>query len=281
MTQKIKISEIFNNYQGEAYHLGVSSLFVRTFGCNFKCEGFSMPRGEKSVERFNILPENLAKYDDASLVSSGCDAYMSWDPRFKDFSPMLEIPAIVDRIQELLPLKTFSTDQHMILTGGEPLLGWQKAYPALFDEIYNRNLGLTDLTFETNGTQFLNEELYSYLNNAKFKTTFSISAKLPCSGQTWEESILPDRIIQYQSVKNSIAYLKFVAATHEDLEDAKKATKEYRDAGFTGPVYIMPVGGVESVYHLNERTVADLAISYGFRFSPRIQVALYANAWNK
>ncbi len=57
------------------------------------------------------------------------------------------------------------------------------------------------------------------------------------------------------------------------------AVEQYRDAGFYGPVYFMPVGGVESVYHLNNRTVADLAMKNGIRYSDRLQVPLFKNAW--
>jgi len=44
-------------------------------------------------------------------------------------------------------------------------------------------------------------------------------------------------------------------------------------------VYLMPVGGVESVYHLNNRTVAELAMKMGYRYSDRLQVPLFKNAW--
>jgi 7-carboxy-7-deazaguanine synthase len=279
---KIKVSEIFNSVQGEGFFCGTPSLFLRTFGCNFQCAGFGMPRGEKSVERFSVDPSKYSRYEDLPLIQTSCDSYPSWDVRFKDLSPMLEITAIVDRMQQLLPTGKFSRDQHLIITGGEPLLGWQKAYPALITEIYHRVLGLTDLTFETNGTQLLSEDMFNYLNDLSFKmrTTFSVSAKLPCSGETWEDAIRPDRIMQYQSLRNSFVYLKFVVATNEDVEDAHKAVKEYRDAGFTGSVYLMPVGGVDTVYNLNAKNVAELAIKYGYRYSPRLQVDLWKNSWN-
>ena len=41
----------------------------------------------------------------------------------------------------------------------------------------------------------------------------------------------------------------------------------------------MPVGGVESVYNLNNRRVAELAMANGLRYSDRIQVPLFKNAW--
>lgn len=279
---KIKVSEIFNSIQGEGFHMGTSSLFLRTFGCNFTCGGFGMKRGEKSTQRFDVNPQYHQIYELLPLVSTGCDSYPSWDVRFKHLSPMLEIPAIVDRMQQLLPTGKFSRDQHLIITGGEPLLGWQKAFPSLLDETYDRDMGLTDLTFETNGTQLLSEKMVDYLNfsSARMRTTFSVSAKLPCSGESWEDAIKPDRILQYQQLHNSLVYLKFVVATEEDVADAHKAVKEYRDAGFTGSVYLMPVGGVESVYNLNAKNVAELAIKNGYRYSPRLQVDLFKNSWN-
>jgi len=63
------------------------------------------------------------------------------------------------------------------------------------------------------------------------------------------------------------------------VTEALCATGKYRDEGFTGPVYLMPLGGVESVYALNNRRVAELAIKHGLRYSDRLQVPLFKNAW--
>jgi len=49
--------------------------------------------------------------------------------------------------------------------------------------------------------------------------------------------------------------------------------------GFTGHVYVMPVGGVERVYHLNNRAVAEMAMQKGWRYSDRLQVPLFKNEW--
>ena len=53
----------------------------------------------------------------------------------------------------------------------------------------------------------------------------------------------------------------------------------YRAAGFTGPVYIMPVGGTSEVYFLNTTRVAELAMKRGWRYSARLQVDLFRNEW--
>jgi hypothetical protein len=83
--------------------------------------------------------------------------------------------------------------------------------------------------------------------------------------------------VRYQTIGHT--YLKFVVATEEDVKDALKATDQYRNAGFNGSVYLMPVGGVESVYTLNNRNVALLAMKHGLRYSDRLQVPLFKNEW--
>jgi len=288
---KLKIAELFYSIQGEGRYMGVPSVFLRTFGCNFKCcnfkcAGFGMPRGEVSHEATDIatthtMIESFMKYEDLPLVSTGCDSYASWMPEFKDLSPMLTTDAIADRIAEIIPHGEWK-DEHLVITGGEPLLGWQRAYPDLLD--HPKMAGLKEITFETNGTQKLTEEFKEYLvewqmPNMDFarEVTFSVSAKLPCSGEKWEEAILPEVVCEYEDF--GTAYLKFVIATEQDFKDAECAIAAYRKAGFRGHVYLMPVGGVESVYALNNRTVADLAMKAGLRYSDRLQVPLFKNEW--
>jgi len=285
---KIKIAELFYSIQGEGRYMGVPSVFLRTFGCNFKCAGFGMPRGETSFEAVDIaakhtMIEPFQKYEDLPLVSTGCDSYASWMPEFKDLSPMLTSDAIADRICEIIPHNEWR-DEHLVITGGEPLLGWQRAYPDLLDN--PKMGGLREITFETNGTQKLTPEFKEYLrqwtasgNDGLWtrEITFSVSAKLPCSGEKWEEAILPEVVREYEQV--GTAYLKFVIATEQDFKDAECAIGAYRAAGFKGHVYLMPVGGVESVYALNNRTVADLAMKNGLRYSDRLQVPLFKNEW--
>ncbi len=281
--KKLKVSELFYSIQGEGRYMGVPSVFLRTFGCNFKCAGFGMPRGELSdeVEDIAQVVHMFNKYEELPLVSTGCDSYASWDPRFKHLSPVLDTDAVADAIVDTLPYKKWQ-DEHLVITGGEPLLGWQRAYPELLEN--SKMLDLKELTFETNGTQELSPEFKEYLFQewTRFgrdydKLTFSVSAKLPVSGEKWEDAIKPEVVCSYQEV--GYTYLKFVVATKEDLEDAERAVKEYRSAGFGGPVYLMPVGGVERVYALNNRTVAEMAMRKGWRYSDRLQVPLFKNEW--
>jgi len=277
---KIKVSELFYSIQGEGRFMGVPSVFLRTFGCNFTCDGFGMPKGMKSNER-HVIAEQADQYKDYKslpLVTTGCDSYASWDVRFKHLSPVVSINGIFDAILRMLPYGKW-TSEHLVITGGEPLLGWQKSYPNLLS--HSGMVGLKELTFETNGTQKLEPNFSEYLKThwrkGWDKLTFSVSPKLRISGEKWADAIKPDVIREYQD--HGYVYLKFVIATPEDAEEVKYAEEEYRSAGFSGPVYVMPVGGVESVYAMNNRNVANIAMKHGWRYSDRLQVPLFKNEW--
>jgi len=284
---KIKVAELFYSLQGEGQYLGTPSVFLRIFGCNFKCAGFSMPRGTLSEERLAIDPANYDSYNDLPLVHTGCDSYASWDPRFKHLSPMLEVSAIVDRMQELLPDGKFGPDKHLILTGGEPLLGWQKSYIDLFEEIGKRGMNLTHITFETNGTQMLKPELKDwFLMNDTYpmlNITYSVSSKLPSSGEAWEDAIKPEVIREYFQLSSSL-YFKWVVSNEEDYQDVQNAIKAYAEvlgpfAMTDIPIYLMPAGGTTKHYNDNEKWVAELCMKHGWRYTPRLQVQLWKNAW--
>ena len=49
---KLRYSEMFYSLQGEGRYVGVPSIFLRVFGCNFECRGFGQSR-----DKSNWLPE--------------------------------------------------------------------------------------------------------------------------------------------------------------------------------------------------------------------------------
>lgn len=283
----IRYTELFYSLQGEGRYVGAPSIFLRTFGCNFRCKNFGRYE-EHIIKGKNYNPEVIkiinekdlyATYEDLPLVKTGCDTYASIYPEFKEYAKNETIDAIVERIHSLLPHNGWKRE-HLVITGGEPLLGWQKAYPVLLNHPFMT--ALQYLTFETNGTQMLSREVqdaFDDLEMSGLEFTFSVSAKLPCSGEKWEDAIKPKVIEQYQKVacaNGSQVYLKFVVANEKDVEDAEKAHKEL---GQHLDVYLMPVGGTEESYYLNNRQVAQIALDRGWKYSPRLQVDLWKNEW--
>jgi 7-carboxy-7-deazaguanine synthase len=296
---KLKVSEMFYSLQGEGRYVGAPSVFLRTFGCNFTCGGFGMPMGEISTERDTVDPSKYAKFEELPLVHTGCDSYASWDPRFKDLSPVKDIDAIVNEMLAMTPNGKWQqyngNGVHLVITGGEPLLGWQRVYPDLLE--HPRMIDLDYVTFETNGTQMLDEKFKDYIQEwhtqwrgttesdhqeyiGRFREMqFSVSPKLRGSGEKWEDAIKPEIVAEYQQV--GVTYLKFVVGTHDNMMEVEQAVNEYRDAGFMGQVYVMPVGGTTELYDVNKKNVAEVALHLGYNYSPRLHVDLWGNGWGK
>ena len=283
---KIKVSEIFYSLQGEGRFVGVPSVFLRTFGCNFTCSGFGCKPGEKSTDADEIadVVHLFNKFEELPLAATGCDSYASWHPAFKDLSPTYTVEQLADQMSALTPngqwVQKNGNDVHLVITGGEPLLGWQRAYEELLS--HPRMSDLKNITFETNGTQELHEDFRDYLiewADAKpgREVTFSVSAKLSASGELWEDAIKPKIVNIYQTYGH--VYLKFVVETVEHVDEAVKAVDAFRHDGFKGVVYLMPVGGTLNPYDANTQFVAQECITRGFNFSPRLHISLFGNSW--
>lgn len=289
---KLKVSEIFYSAQGEGRFVGVPSVFLRTFGCNFTCSGFGCAPGAQSTEADEVAKSVHLYKDFASLplVNTGCDSYASWHPEFKHLSPSYQTTEVIDRMLALTPnhgwVQHNGNDVHLVITGGEPLLGWQRVYEEMIS--HPRMGDLANITFETNGTQKLQKSFSDFLQawqqpplgqkQEKF-VTFSVSAKLSASGEKWSDAICPDIVASYQDIGHT--YLKFVVETDEHFEEVDRAVREFRAGGFRGVVYVMPQGGVVTPYEKNRVRVADWAVSQGYYYSPRLHVDLWGNGWGK
>jgi 7-carboxy-7-deazaguanine synthase len=292
---KIKVSELFYSLQGEGRFVGVPSVFLRTYGCNFTCSGFGCKPGEKSTGADEVakVVEQYKDFTSLPLVETGCDSYASWHPAFKHLSPTQATEELVGNMLKLTPnnhwVQNNGNDVHLVITGGEPLLGWQRAYGELLG---NPDMAdLKNLTFETNGTQPLHKDFEHFLldwtlnprggigRRGKDALTFSVSAKLSASGEKWNEAIQPDIVMSYANIGHT--YLKFVVETDEHIADAIRATDQYRRAGFKGQIYLMPQGGVVKPYDANKVRIADICCEQGWNYSPRLHVDLWGNGWGK
>ena len=283
---KIKVSEIFYSLQGEGRFVGVPSVFLRTYGCNFTCAGFGCKPGEKSTGADDVA-EVVHLYNnflELPLVETGCDSYASWHPAFKHLSPTLATEELVVKMLALTPNNCWTqnngNDVHLVITGGEPLLGWQRAYAELLS--HPGMADLKNITFETNGTQELHADFKLYLIKWAQEVpgrdvTFSVSAKLSASGETWADAIRPEIVNQYQFYGHT--YLKFVVETKEHVDEAVRAVDAFRAGGFTGVVYLMPQGGLQGSYEQNLRSIADICVERGFNLSPRLHCSIWGNGW--
>jgi organic radical activating enzyme len=226
--------------------------------------------------------ETTKEFNDLPIVHTGCDTYASIYPEFKHFNMLKSVDEVVEHLLSLLPEGKWTMDNgqdvHLILTGGEPLLAWQRLYVELFE--HPRMQDLKNVTIETNTTQHLHDDFYNYLNDhEKIQLTFSCSPKLSVSGESWDDAIKPDVAREYSCVDGSDMYFKFVVADQDDVDEVGRAVDAYREAGVDVPVYLMPLGGRSEEYTLNVQEVANLCMERGWRFSPRLHISLFGNAW--
>jgi 7-carboxy-7-deazaguanine synthase len=276
---KIRYSEIFHSIQGEGKWVGTPSVFLRTFGCNLTCEGFGQPRDnhipEEEMPHMKMDISAVTSVEDLPVVDIGCDSSASWSAKYKHLSPFATTDELAYKISEYAP---WSKDNHLVITGGEPLLGWQKAYIELLDNIYLDEL--THLTFETNGSKKVIPEFSDYLNMRDIDVTWMCSPKLSLTGEDQSITIDPESLLSMNKVNNSNINLKFVIRDEEDITEVQDAITKYTDAGVViEDVYLMPEGATLEGQELTERNVADICMKWAYKFSPRLHISLYGNSW--
>lgn len=273
--------------QGEGQFVGQRSVFIRTFGCNLTCPSFGLPSGQKTNEPQEFL-KDIKIYKsiaDVPAAKYGCDSFFSVYPGYKDLSPTFDVEDLAKQAIQAAGGSFFSgvNPVHLILTGGEPMLGWQKAYPELikkireFDPIWSAKTNLVlPLTVETNGTQKLRPEFAAIQEHCAL--TWSVSPKLTVSGHTHEETIFPDVIRSYHSLSSDM-YLKFVAQSVDDLDEVTEVVAKYNSVGVYCNVMIMPEGGtVDEFAKHNTLELVSEAVKRGFNITTRLQVTIGANA---
>lgn len=278
---KIKVTERFYALQGEGRYVGVPSVFLRTFGCNLRCKNFGRDKNEvitgPNPEVAEVI-KNIGLYkklEDLPLVSTGCDSYAAVYPEFKNFSPSVAVEELADSLLAMTPHNEFNDACHLVLTGGEPFL-WQKQLADMIEYLSDKNSPVMNVTFETNGTQMPDVGYMGEISSL-VDLHFSVSPKLSCSGERREDAIKPEVLDELHNY--GLVDFKFVVATHEDVEEVLYLRDNVLNDSFSTDIFLMPVGGLNESYQLNRTDVANYALKYGFRFSPRLQCDVSGNSW--
>jgi 7-carboxy-7-deazaguanine synthase len=285
---KLLISSDFYTVQGEGISSGIPSYFVRLGICNLTC-GMSraftnMLLKEQSLEDGEIFEGDLHKEGKATWT---CDSTSQWLWRGED----KEFQYLLDRFKEEGVYDDILNGfVHVIWTGGEPTIkGHQEAIVNFFqywidqDPSVKNNFTKYDLItgestevrktvafneIETNGTNYIDEPLFTYLDQ------INCSPKLANSGMTEKQRIVPEAIERIKQHRNY--QFKFVISTEDDVKEM------FRDfiIPFNIPlknVVCMP--GLDDAANFEERTqfCLEMAKKYRFRGLTRLHIA----AWNK
>ena len=161
---KLHYSEAFYPVQGKG-NPRVPSVFLRTFGCNFRCMNFGLDRSEPmrdakqkqgvihNQEVQDLLDKGVhlttVEFEDLPIIHTGCDTYASIYPEFKHLNRKAGVDEVVEHLLSLTPnghwVQDNGQDVHLIITGGEPLLAWQKLYVELFEHERMKDLKMLHL----------------------------------------------------------------------------------------------------------------------------------------
>jgi 7-carboxy-7-deazaguanine synthase len=295
---KLRYSEAFYSLQGEGRFVGVPSVFLRTFGCNFSCHLFGQPRNTAKQIPVDDMPymtdpradpehpDAYKSIEELPVTTLGCDSSASWSAKYKHLQLTRTVDEVYNHIVSLLPNSSFTgshgEDIHLVITGGEPLLGWQRVWPELLTKCCQN--GLKNVTFETNGTQHIIADLELFFNKSeigrKLHVTWSTSPKLSISGETQEAALMPEVLLSMNKVENSFLYTKFVVRDQQCFIEVDHFVKEYKHAGVKlDAVYCMPEGATVEQQSLTANGVADLCLRTGYKYSPRLHVDLFGNSW--
>ena len=233
----LPINELFYSLQGEGKLAGMPSVFVRTSGCNLRCWF--------------------------------CDSYhTSWEPTHT----WLDIDTVIDRVAD------YEEAEHVVITGGEPLI-----HDETIELLNQLSSDGYHTTVETNGTIYRDAAIDLASISPKMANSTPTPERDPQGDGEWSDRH-DDRRIDIDSLCRLVeAYeiqLKFVVTDRDDMPEIIRLIDQIRDASNAkirdSDVLLMPEGATQ--YRLEETSelTAEMAMEYGFQYTPRLHV----NLWN-
>jgi 7-carboxy-7-deazaguanine synthase len=244
--------------QGEGKLAGTPSLFIRFASCNLRCI-WQLPNGKLSR----------------------CDT------PYASFNTAHNIKTNVREVVDLVK-QNLGNIQHIVITGGEPLL--QKEPLANLAALLKEETK-AHLTLETNGTLF-DAEVASHID------LFSVSPKLANSNPNFHKletlGLSPSGPLIYHAEKRvnipvvqafidaanqpgKEIQLKFVVGRpEEDLEISDSFLRQLH-GWKPADILLMPVGANREELSQTSKMVMEMAIRHGWRHAPRIHIELFGS----
>ncbi|APW64700.1 radical SAM protein [Poseidonibacter parvus] len=249
----LEINEIFGpTIQGEGKLVGTPSVFIRFGKCNFNCVGFDV------------------EYETPSGIKKcGCDSFYAVDKEFKDsWTNYKSYEEIVKEVDILTKQSASLYKMDIVITGGEPLLYWNKdEFQKLLKHYIEEG---HQVTIETNASLNLNFT-YDYQE----KIIFSMSVKLSNSLESLKKRVNYETLNKILTKTND-SYLKFVIDT-KIIENAKKEIETILDNIPKTQVYLMPLGDTAASINENCEEVIQMAIDYGYLYCDRLHIRVWDN----
>lgn len=214
------------------------------------------------------VPSTFVRTSGCNLRCWFCDSYhTSWEPS----GDWMDVEAIVEEIEG-------HGADHVVLTGGEPLI--HDASEVLLTRLAEAGY---HTTVETNGTVVPDVPLDLASVSPKLASSTPTPERDPKGEGEWEERH-EDRRIDLGSLtaicERYDHQLKFVVTDREDMNEIMGLLSRLRErvAVEDEDVLLMPEGATRERLDETRNTVAELAMEYGFRYTPRLHVDLWNDA---
>jgi 7-carboxy-7-deazaguanine synthase len=225
----MRIAEIFHSIQGEGLLAGVPSIFIRTSGCNLRCDW--------------------------------CDTrYASWKPEGPEMS-----------VEEILKKLTEWNCDHVVLTGGEPMIA--PDLPELASLLKKQN---KHITIETAGTILPNGiscDLASI--SPKLSNSTPAASRDPAWAKKHEATRLQPEVIS-EWIRKYPFQLKFVVSTESDLAEINNLLSRLPPVP-SDRILLMPEGIDVKTLAARSPWLVEICKREGFRFCPRLQIELFGH----
>ena len=249
----LEINEIFGpTIQGEGKLVGTPSVFIRFGKCNFSCEGFGV------------------EYETPSGIKKcACDTYYAVDTEFKDtWTKYKTYEEVVNEVDKLISIYPYNYKIDIVITGGEPLLYWNKQeFQKLLEHYIKAG---HKVTIETNASLNLNFE-----HEYKKELLFSMSVKLSNSLEPLKKRVNINTLTAVLT-NTKESYLKFVIGK-DFLNDARQEINQIISSIPKCNVYLMPLGDTADQINKNCEDVINMAIENGFKYCDRLHIRVWDN----
>jgi organic radical activating enzyme len=156
----------------------------------------------------------------------------------------------------------------IVITGGEPLLYWNKEeFQKLLEHYINDG---HKVTIETNASLNLN-----FTKEYQKKILFSMSVKLSNSLEPLKKRVNKETLTKVLTNTNE-SYLKFVIGK-DFMNDAKEEIQEILKDIPKCEVFLMPMGDTAQQISENSEDVINMAIKNGYKYCDRLHIRVWDN----
>ncbi len=205
------------------------------------------------------LPSVFLRLAICNLQCSWCDTKYSWDWKNYDYDKEVKEMSYEEVLKEILRYSC----KRLVITGGEPMLQ-QKELTGLTLELSKTGYVIE---VETNGTILPTEDF------ARSVMQWNVSPKLANSDNPLEQREIGECYQFFSNLSN--AFFKYVVENQSDLSEIQSLVEKYNLP--RERVILMPEARTEESLKEKSAWLVEKCKKEGFRFSTRLQIALYGN----